>query len=66
MSYLKEIEQKLLKENWMLFTDYAPMDGEKLRFKKVIDTNKRSMIRWIISKSYEAGLEVANKIINKK
>lgn len=60
---IEEIETKLLKEYWMLYTDWIPMSGKKLRFKKKIDWNKRKMARWIILKSYEAGLEIANNII---
>jgi len=60
---LKETKGKFLKENWMLYSDWIPIDGGKMKRKE--NKERKSLLDMVISLSYSAGMERALEIMRK-
>jgi len=56
---LKEIKEKLLKENFFLYSDWSFQNNGKL--KKVEEPFKKEVLGFIIEKSFNEGLKFARK-----
>lgn len=54
--------KKILDKNRVLYSDFVPISGEKLKFRMVEDKNKKFLFKMALMEAYRRGLNSKSRL----